>query len=59
LGALLPLAGAGFIVKNVVAVALPQYDYDFLLAPMFAAMTTLATWLLLKGLNRERRPAPS
>ena len=54
LGALLLLAGTGFIVKNVVAVAFPQYDSDLLLAPMFAAMIALATWLLLKGVNRER-----
>ncbi len=59
LGALLLLAGMGFIVKNVVVVALPQYDSDFILAPMFAAMIALAAWLLLKGVNRERWPTAS
>ena len=59
LGALLLLAGTGFIVKNVVAVALRQYDSDLLLAPMFGAMIALAAWLLLKGVVRERWPAPS
>jgi hypothetical protein len=48
LGVLLLLAGLGFIVKNVIAVALPQFDSDFLLAPMFAAMIALAALLLCK-----------
>jgi hypothetical protein len=59
LGALVMLAGAGFIVKNVLAVALPQYDSDFLLAPMFVAMISLAAWLLLRGIVRHRWPAVS
>ena len=59
LGALLLLAGTAFIVKNVVAVALPQYDSDLLLAPMFVAMTALAVWLLLKGVARQRWPVTS
>jgi hypothetical protein len=59
LGALQVLAGTGFIVKNAVAVALPQYDSDLLLAPMFATMIALAVWLLLKGIARERWPATS
>jgi Domain of unknown function (DUF4386) len=37
----------------------PQYDSDFFLAPMFAAMITLASWLLLKGVIRERWPTTS
>jgi hypothetical protein len=56
LGALVLIAGTGFIVKNVVAIALPQYDSDLLLAPMFAAMITLTVWLLLKGIVRQRWP---
>jgi hypothetical protein len=48
LGVLLLLAGAGFIVKNIVAVALPQYDSGLLLAPMFVAMVALAALLLFK-----------
>ena len=59
LGALLLIAGTGFIVKNVVAVALPQYDSDLLLAPMFGTMIALALWLLLKGIVRQRWPAAS
>jgi hypothetical protein len=53
------LRGSGFIAKNVVAVVLPQCNYDLLLAPMFAAMIALATWLLLKGVNQERWSAAS
>ena len=49
LGALLLLAGTGFIVKNVIAVALPQYDSDLLLAPMFVAMIALSVSLLFKS----------
>lgn len=56
LGALLLIAGTCFIVKNVVAVALPQYDSDLLLAPMFGTMIALAAWLLLKGIGPERWP---
>jgi hypothetical protein len=48
MGVLLLLAGASFIVKNIIAVALPQYDSDFLLAPTFVAMIALAVLLLLK-----------
>ncbi|WP_233840438.1 DUF4386 domain-containing protein [Dyella sp. 2HG41-7] len=49
IGALLLLAGACFIVKNVLAVALPQYDSDFLLAPTFVTMIALAALLLFKS----------
>ena len=56
LGALLLIAGTCFIVKNVVAVVLPQYDSDLLLAPMFGTMIALAAWLLLKGVISGRWP---
>lgn len=56
LGALLLIAGTCFIVKNVVAVALPQFDSDFLLAPIFVTMIALATWLLLKGIAPGQWP---
>ncbi|GLQ91960.1 DUF4386 domain-containing protein [Dyella acidisoli] len=49
LGALLLLAGTSFIVKNIVAVALPQYDSDLLLAPTFVTMIALAALLLFKS----------
>lgn len=38
----------------MVAVALPQYDSDLLLASMFGAMIALAAWLLLEGVIRHR-----
>jgi len=56
LGALLLIAGTGFILENVILVVLPQYDSYLLLAPMFAAMISLALWLLLKGVVQERWP---
>lgn len=56
LGLLLMIAGTAFIVKNVTLVALPQYDSDYWLAPMFVTMIALAAWLLLKGVNRQRWP---
>jgi hypothetical protein len=56
LGVLLMLAGAGFIVKNATAVVLPQFDSDYLLAPMFVTMIALAAWLLIKGVRRQRWP---
>lgn len=48
IGVLLLLAGASFIIKNVIAVGLPQYDSDFLLVPTFVAMIALAALLLFK-----------
>jgi hypothetical protein len=43
----------------VIAVALPQYDSDLLLAPMFVTMIALAVWLLLKGVARQWWPVTS
>jgi Domain of unknown function (DUF4386) len=51
LGGLLMLAGAGFILKNLVIVLSPQYDSNLLLLPMFVAMSALAGWLLIKGVD--------
>jgi hypothetical protein len=48
LGALLLLAGAAFIVKNVLAVAVPQLNSDLLLLPTFVSMIGLALVLLFK-----------
>jgi Domain of unknown function (DUF4386) len=59
LGALQLLAGAAFIAKNVIAVALPRYDSDLLAAPMFATMIALAVWLSLRGIVRQRWPTTS
>ncbi len=66
LGALLALAGFGFIVKNVLFVLAPAYASDFLLLPMFLAAASLTVWFLAKGVDvsmwqataaANRRPA--
>jgi hypothetical protein len=57
LGVLLLAAGAGLILNNVVAVALPQYHSDLLLAPMFAGSIVLAIWLILMGIDSRHWPA--
>jgi hypothetical protein len=54
LGALLLLAGAGFIIKNLCAVLAPQYNSGLLVLPMMVAMLGMAIWLPLKGLDRDR-----
>ena len=54
LGALLGLAGLGFVVRNFVLVLAPAYASDFLLLPMFLAGVTLTAWLLIKGIDVSR-----
>ena len=54
LGALLALAGAGFITRNFVFVLAPAYASDFFLAPMFLAGLSLTAWLLLKGVDVKK-----
>ncbi|MDO1529264.1 DUF4386 domain-containing protein [Fulvimonas sp. R45] len=56
LGALLLVAGAGFILKNFMLVLAPSYDSGYLLAPMFLAMIALAGRLLVKGVDTTRWP---
>jgi len=51
LGALLALAGFGFILKNFALVLAPAYASDFLLLPMFLAALSLTVWLLVKGVD--------
>jgi hypothetical protein len=51
LGALLTFAGLSLIVRNFVAVLAPVYASDFFLLPMFAAMLSMAVWLLVKGVD--------
>jgi hypothetical protein len=54
LGALLVLAGLGFIVSNFVQVLSPAYASDVLLLPMFLAALATAVWLLVKGVDVEK-----
>jgi hypothetical protein len=51
LGALLALAGLGFIVSNFVLVLAPAYTSDLLLLPMFLAALSMTVWLLVKGVD--------
>ncbi len=51
LGALLALAGFGFVTLNFLFVLMPAYASDFLIPPMIVAMLALALWLLLKGVD--------
>ena len=54
LGALLMLAGLGFIAKTFTLVLAPAYSSSVLLAPMFLAGFSLTIWLLVKGLDVAR-----
>ena len=54
LGALMLLAGAGFVVKNITKVLAPSYSSDFLLAPMFLNVLVLAIWMLAKGVDLDK-----
>jgi hypothetical protein len=54
LGGLVLLGGAGFVVKNFVAVLLPQYDSMAYVLPMFLAVVSMAFWFLLKGIDPAR-----
>jgi hypothetical protein len=51
LGALLALAGTGFIVSNFVLVLAPAYASDFLALPMLVAGLAVTVWLLVKGVD--------
>jgi E3 ubiquitin-protein ligase DOA10 len=46
------LGGAGFVMKNFVAVLAPQYDSMAFVLPMFVAMVSMAFWFLVKGIDR-------
>ena len=54
LGGLLLLGGAGFVLKNLCTLLIPQYDSMFFASPMFLAMLGMAVWLPLKGINQHR-----
>ncbi len=51
LGALMGLAGVGFIASNFLLVLAPAYASDFLLLPMFLTVVSVAGWLLIKGVD--------
>lgn len=54
LGAIVMLGGAGFVVKNFVAVLAPQYDSMAFVLPIFLAMISMAFWFLVKGIDENR-----
>jgi len=54
LGALLALAGLGFIASNFLLVLAPAYASDVLLLPMFLAAVSMTVWLLVKGVDARK-----
>lgn len=54
LGALMAIAGAGFVVENFLLVLAPRYASDFFLLPMVAACLSLMAWLLGKGIDAAK-----
>ena len=54
LGGVVMLGGAGFVIKNLVVVLLPQYDSMAFVLPVFVAMVSMAFWFLVKGVDRAR-----
>ena len=54
LGALMVVAGVGFVAKTVTQVLAPAFSWDVLLAPMFLNAVALAIWMFARGVDRER-----
>lgn len=54
LGAIAAIAGAGFIMNNLLVVLAPAYASDFLLLPMFVSVLALTTWMLVKGVDMQK-----
>jgi len=55
------LGGAGFILKNCVAVFAPAHDSMVFVLPMLFAMLGMALWFLVKGVDPsawEQRTTP-
>jgi hypothetical protein len=51
LGGLVLLGGAGFVLKNWVAVLAPQHDSMAFVLPMLLAMLSMAVWLLVRRID--------
>ena len=51
LGALMIVAGTGFIAKNFALVLAPAYASDLLLLPMFVTGLVTMVWLVTKGID--------
>lgn len=57
LGALMILAGFGFVAKTLTYILGPAYSSDLLMAPMFLNSVALMLWMLFKGIDPGRWPA--
>ncbi len=51
IGALLAVAGVGFVAKSLTLVLIPSYSSDLLLGPAFLATLALTGWLLVSGVD--------
>ncbi|MCW8927101.1 MAG: DUF4386 domain-containing protein [Xanthomonadales bacterium] len=51
LGALLALAGIGFVIRNFALIIAPAYAYDWLFLPMIFAYLSLTLWFLVRGVD--------
>ena len=51
LGAIMLVAGFGFIVKGATAILAPAYSSDYFVAPMFVGLIAMAGWMLTKGVD--------
>ena len=54
LGALMIVAGLGFVVRTIAYVLAPAFALDVLLAPMFLNAVAIAIWMLAKGVDRDK-----
>ncbi len=54
LGALLIVAGLGFVIKNFLQVLAPAYASDFFLLPVFVALISMIAWFLVKGVDAAK-----
>ena len=54
IGVLLAIAGAGFVIRNLLLVIAPRYAYEILLMPMSVAGIALTAWLLIKGVDTAK-----
>lgn len=57
LGALLMLAGLGFVAKNLALVLAPGYASNLFMAPMFVAGLALTGWMLVRGVDVAKVPS--
>ncbi len=54
LGALMALAGLGFVAKTITQVLAPALSSNLLLAPMFVNALAVTIWMLAKGVDRDQ-----